>query len=246
MPASPTILLTRPLADATQSAERFVSRGLNTLIDSLLSFEPDLTAIRDFLPLLHSSQLCILTSKNTVRALGHPLPPSLSVLAVGSETAALASQLLHANITATHESQHALCSYIKQTYKLPNDIRIAYPHGTYFTTSLLNELTNDGYQLVDKSVYNMIQARHFKESTIHALTNQSIQGVCLYSSRSADIFMQLINQHHLADTLQSIYALCLSPAIANLLPADSFKSVLSAAHPTEESLLDCAIHYISS
>jgi uroporphyrinogen-III synthase len=100
-------------------------------------------------------------------------------------------------------------------------------------------LRDDGYTVMVRHVYHAEEAKKLQDETLGALKKGEIDGVLFYSARTASIFQQLIQRHHVSDALKNVQAVCLSPAVAAACDGALWKAIHAADAPTHEGLMDC-------
>ncbi|MBT4888995.1 MAG: hypothetical protein HON65_05535, partial [Rhodospirillales bacterium] len=73
----------------------------------------------------------------------------------------------------------------------------------------------------------------------------ALDGVLLYSPRTAATFNDLIQQQGLHDTLKSVTVFCLSKAVAKEVDVLAWKGVSIASVPKEDALVDDVFRALS-
>jgi len=228
------ILLTRPEPDASETAARLQAGGHEVIVAPLLmiaiapppSDPPDPKAI-------------ILTSRNGVRALAtwpqasgwHDLP----VFATGVATARSAREAGFTDVRTAASDAAGLADHFMA--HIDKDVRpILYPAARDRTGALTEGLRAGGYDVRTIEAYSAEMARTLGAAAMDAVRRKAIEGVLLYSNRTAEAFRAIIDRYDLSEHLQMTVLYALSDRVAE--PLRGLPGWLRVApHPDEDSLL---------
>ncbi len=225
----PGLLITRPHAQAQETAARLSAAGWRCLFAPLLTIE----ALDWTLPPA-PPQAVLLTSGNAVEALAASgLARALPVYAVGARTAARVREQGFAHVYSAEGDAAALVALVTQQCA-PGLGALLHLSGDVVAGQLAARLSAVGFWVEQRIVYRALPQKTLPEEVHRALVAGEVVGVLLYSPRSAAILARLLVQPSARAAL-SLY--CLSPAIA-AAAGPGWRSVLSAPHPDENSLLE--------
>lgn len=236
---NPLILITRPYPDALETRSVLEASGYRCIIEPMLTLEipaspPELLQAE----LAKPFQAIILTSRNGVRAL-HQLIPNhpahWNIVAIGEATATLAKAYGFTNLHTANGSSAQLVEYILEHYT-PSRGCLIVLGGTHYTWDSDTTLTSLHYTTVFIPIYEMKASTTLSASTCDALRNKKVDGATFFSSRTADIFLQLVRQHQLLSSLSTVRAFCFSPAIQDRLECHHFASVQHSTAPAMSAL----------
>ena len=227
------LLLTRPAADAMAVAEQLAEQGHDVLLSPMI----DITlAAQASLPAQHEQAAVAFTSANGVRALMAQLHGArasqtqiadwfqLPVFAVGPQTAAAAHAAGFATIHQASGDVAALAALIaRHKDDAAPVLHIAGRDRAGDLAALLDEKAVAATRAV---LYRAEAAEALSDAATAALgdVDEPVDGVLLYSQRSAVIFLALyeaLPQHEASRPT----AYCLSQPIAQVMRAAGFEAV---------------------
>ena len=227
------LLLTRPMADAMAVAEQLAGQGHDVLLSPLIDITFDPEAV---LPPLDAQRALAFTSANGVRALMAQLhsanrPPAeraawrnLPVFAVGPQTAAAAQAAGFAKIRQATGDVAALAALIaRHKDEAAPVLHIAGRDRAGDLAALLDDEAVAARRAV---LYRAEAAQVFSDAAAAALRDgvEPVDGVLLYSQRSAVIFLSLyeaLSPHQAPRPT----AYCLSQPIAEAMRAAGFEGL---------------------
>lgn len=231
------LLVTRPGDAAADLAARLEALGHTVLLDPLLSVELLDPVLLD----LDRVQAIAVTSRNALHSLArHPavlaLLAATPLFAVGPATAAFARSLGFTHIHEGPGDAAGLATCIRSTQRA--DVGpILYLRGETAAFELAGDLGQLGLTVQTAIVYRTVPARAFLPATLDALARCSLEGVTLFSARTAQTYAKLIFQHNCLEHIENTTYFCLSHAIAEPLVALGRTRVYVARHPKVEELL---------
>ena len=227
------VLLTRPRADSDSTAALLAARGIETIIEPLLTIEFMAEARVD----VSDAQALLVTSGNGARALaqatgGRDLP----VLAVGRASAEVARQLGFKHVEAAAGDVEALAALVRRTCD-PAAGWLVHAAGGVVAGDLDGALVPAGFKVRRAVLYNAHPADAFSPSTRRALASHTIDAALFYSPRTAQTFTRLVGAADLEAACAAIDALCLSAAVATAIADLRFRHVRVPARPEQDALL---------
>jgi uroporphyrinogen-III synthase len=228
------LLITRPQEDAAELAAELARRGHEVLIEPLLEIEP--VEPKPELP-LDGVQAVLLTSANGARALAATTERrDLPVLAVGERTAEAARAAGFAQVASASGDVEDLARLARETLN-PAQGKLLHIGGTAVAGDLVGALAGAGFQAERIALYDARPATALSGATMAALGRGDLDGVLLFSPRSAATFVDLVKAADLADACRRLTAYCLSPAVAKALDGLGFAATRVAERPEQAALL---------
>lgn len=247
------LLITRPAANAAPLAEKLAAQGHDIIISPVIDIYPTETPLpenaNDFAALA-------LTSANGVHALAAKLPATgsgdevtvkawqaLPAFAVGPQTAATLKAYGWSHIVEAQGDVDSLATHISD--RLPDrsmgaDKPVLHVAGRDRAGNLQAALAAAHIDCALLMLYEAEPALALSPAAQAALADQEepVDGVLLYSQRSAKLFIAL-SRDVLSRDIAMVHrpvAYCLSPAIAKLMQEAGF-ATKTAAVPQEAAML---------
>jgi len=228
------LLVTRPKDEADETAARLTALG------HAVTVQPLLTIVLASPPVGIAPPAAILfTSGNAVRAAA--MWPeaagwrALPVFAVGAATAERAAAAGFIDVRQGEADAAALAGTIAAALS-PNDGLLLYPAAGDRTGGLEQRLAALGFRVTVVEAYRAQPASALSGDVRSALARLAIDGVLLYSRRTAETFLRLAAEAQLADVIRRPEYFVLSEEIAAPLSSAGL-SVKVAERPDEASLL---------
>ena len=230
------LLVTRPEPDALLLKARLETLGHEATVMPLLttSFENcddiDLSEV----------QALIVTSRNGLRALkaqnAHKIAALLPLYAVGQATGKDAKAAGFSEIITAGGSVASLIPAIVASADPQSDV-LLHLAGDEVGNQLASELEHHGFRLLQPIVYRMIPATQFDGDIVEQIQTGEIDGVLLFSPRTANIYASLIGQHNLTEPARRLTHYCLSDAVAARLAPLAPILIETAEAPTLDAML---------
>ena len=228
------LLVTRPLPDALETAERVRALGHSPLVQPVLRIV--------FAPAPHDvaePAAILVTSRNALRALQSWPQASkwrrTPVFVTGKATARDAVAAGFTDVREGGGDAAGLAQAVRD--ELPSGAGpLLYPAARQRTGTLTEELTAAGHQVLTVDAYRAEAAVRLDPPVHKALAYGILDGVLLYSRRTADAFRAIVTRAGLADRLSSLTYYVLSAQVAAGLDGIG-ADVEWPARPDEESLL---------
>jgi uroporphyrinogen-III synthase len=243
------ILVTRPRADAEDLAKLLEARGHEVLLEPLLEIVDlpgDAVAANDI-------QAILFTSANGVRALRARNAGDIAALrhlpvyAVGDATGRAAKDAGFAEVVSAAGDVKALAALVVARVR-PESGPLLHIAASDVAGDLAGLLEAEGFTVTRAALYEARKAEALSPDTAGALRRGEIPTALFFSPRTAAAFVALAGAADLAPALGRTTAICLSPAVADAvdeLPgAASWRDILSAAEPTQDSLLSALDRFV--
>jgi len=217
------LVVTRPRAQAEDLSRLLVAAGHDVLIEPILEIRQldravDLTGV----------QALAFTSANGVRAFARQSPRrDLPALAVGGGTAEAARAAGFATVHDAGGDAADLTALIGERLK-PEAGAVLHVRGA----DVARALEAPGFELRAEILYEAVPAERLSEALAEALVARGVDGVLLFSPRTARALVALWG----ARPRDGVVAYCLSAAVAEAA-GGGWRQVLTAARPEQEALL---------
>ena len=229
------VLVTRPQEDQQQTREALADLDIEAVCSPVMAVvrlpfclpETDLQAV-------------VVTSRNALRMLDadqlarlHRMP----LYCVGGQTEGLARQLGFGTIGAVAVDVAQLLADLPQLLS-PAGGPLLYLSGKHRSGSLANTLEAHHFDVTLLEVYEMAARGSLTAAALSAIGDKSLDGVLLYSQRTSQLLLSLIEHYRLEDAMRALTFFCLSPTVAAPLKGRGYSLVVAKA-PNEGSLLEC-------
>jgi uroporphyrinogen-III synthase len=228
------LLITRPKDDAQTLAAALAARRIDSVIEPVIEVAdvdgppPDLSGV----------QALLVTSANGARAFarrhgGRALP----VLAVGDASAAAARGLGFQSVKSATGDVAQLAALVRAELD-PANGALLHVAGSDVAGDLQGELGKAGFRYRRAVLYRARTADRLSDDATRALKAGELDGVVLFSPRTAAAFVGLAAAAGLAEHCRGLVAWCLSRAVADAAEGPPWRDVMVAARPDQESLID--------
>lgn len=226
------LLVTRPEPEATRTAERLRALGHEPVMAPLLE-----TCFLDPPPPSFEPSAILLTSTNGLRGLMRwPVPASwfeLPVLAVGDRTAEAARAAGFTQVQSADGDGQALATLALATLDAAAGT-LLYPAAVDRAGNWTERLIAAGHALSLVEIYRMDPVARLPDSVVDDLHQRRIDGVLLYSPRTAETFSRLVAGLDPQPPVSHLPIYALSPNVAAAL---TFGATSIAGKPTDDALL---------
>lgn len=232
------LLVTRPEPGAGDTAKTLRRLGHEVIVDPMLKvvFDPSVAIKSDRLKAI------AVTSSNAVQALADRKDFSalkhLPIYCVGDRTASMARLVGFENAVSAGGDVDALVETIADRVSAKKG-SVLYAAGRDRTGDLEGKLAGRGYKVRLAEVYKAQQRATLSAETVAALTAGTLDGVLVYSARTAAALVAAAERDHHLDRLREIAAYAISDKAARPLAAAGFKRVVVAQKPDGDGLLAC-------
>jgi len=231
------LLITRPRADAEPLAERLLGLGHQVVIEPLLDIRYLDTAPDEVKPLLDGAQALLVTSANGLRAFAQCSPRrDLSIMAVGEASAQAAVAAGFSDVDSADGDVDTLARRVIER-RTPKDGALLHVAGTKVAGDLAGMLEKAGFDVRRAVLYEAVTASDLTPAVRADIAAGKIDGVLLFSPRTADNFVALVCQAGLADCCRQMTAYCLSEAVATKARQIDWGRLSVAARADQQSLI---------
>ena len=227
------VLVTRPEEDARRLAGMLAGQGIGVVCAPLL----DIVYTADDALDLDGAQAVLLTSANGVRALAaRTARRDLPALCVGDATAREARDAGFRDVRSAEGDVDDLARLVLRDLR-PDGGALVHPAGSRVAGDLGGALARAGFAYRRAVLYAAHKAESLPAQARDALVDGGLDGVLLYSPRTAQAFVRLVTDAGLTDRLGGVTAYCLSDAVARALDGLNWAAVRVADRPEQDALL---------
>lgn len=231
------VLITRPREDAEPLAAVLREHGVKAMIVPLL----DIHALTGPPLDLGGVQALLATSANGVRAFAaREADRGLPVYAVGDATARIARAEGFRTVETASGDVAALAQLVRDRLD-PASGALVHVAGSKLAGDLCGMLSAAGFRYRREVLYEARAAGSLPSAAARAIGERSVQGVVLYSPRTAATFVDLIREAGLVGDCEVLHAFCLSQAVADSVSAISWNRLVVAARPDQPALVRAVI-----
>ena len=232
------LLVTRSIEDAEPLAAALGRRGYEAVLEPLMSITdvdaPGLDTDLDS----GGVQALLITSANGIRAFARRTSRrDIAVFAVGDASARTAGELEFAGVRSAAGDVDALAALVRDELD-PGRGALLHIAGSHIAGDLSGLLEAAGFDVRRQVLYRATAAEKFSPATVDELTSGTLDGVLLFSPRTAGLFVKLAAAAGVEEACRSLVAYCLSQAVADNAKALPFLRVILASEPNQRSLLE--------
>lgn len=232
-----TLMLTRSKDDAAGTLEALGKAGHRVLHEPLLTIVPGPDAGAEPDIVLDGVQALCATSANAVRAMRRwDRAKALPLYAVGPRTAQTARDFGFTKVEQAGGDVESLARLVAEKAR-PGEGPVLHVAGKVRAGDLKGLLEAANFTVKRVVLYEAEAAKRFSAEARTALQSGRIGGVLFYSPRTAEIFLSLVKEAGLADSLKSVTAYCLSANVAERLQGSNWKAVKIADVPEDAAML---------
>ena len=229
------LVITRPEPDASRTAEALARLGHEPILSPMLDVRLDPAVALPEGPF----QAVLATSSNAIRALAlHadrarllPLP----LFAVGDVTALAAKRAGFAQARSAGGALGDLIERVRSELR-PGGGTLLYAAGEAQAGELAAALETSGFHVATVILYEARTQARLSQAAREALRRGAVDGVLLYSQRSAAAFALALRVEALAPLSGRVVCFCLSAAVAEPLAAVVSGPIAVAERPDQISL----------
>ncbi len=229
------LIVTRPEPDASRTARALIRLGHAAILSPML----DIVTDRDAKIPTRAYQAVLVTSSNAVRALaGRPVRPvtvEVPLLAVGDQTALEAKRAGFAAARSAGGSLDDLVALVAAELS-PAAGPLLYAAGEEQAGDLAGRLGERGFEVETVILYRAEPRARLAQVAEAALKEDAVDGVLLYSKRSAAAFALALRAGGLAPLGDNVACFCLSAAVAEAAARVTGGKVHIAERPDQLSL----------
>jgi uroporphyrinogen-III synthase len=228
------LLVTRPRDDAESFAQILRARGHEAVVAPLMEVR---FAAGPPLP-LDGVQALIATSANGVRAAAvRTLRRDLTVYAVGPQTCEAARQAGFTAVVSADGDSTTLVETVAGNAD-PAKGMLLHAAGAETAGRVRQALQARGFRVETIILYEALPVAALPANAAEDLRSKTLDGVLLFSPRSAKTFASLVGTAGLATECARLIAFCISAATAEALSPLTFARVAIAGTPNQDAILD--------
>ena len=228
---SPLILITRPESAAIPLKRKLEARGYTTIVEPLLTIEQ----LRPLSALPERVQALALTSAHAVPALSDEAK-RLPIFTVGKATAEAARRAGCSEVIAGDGDGVALAALIGEQ-QCAEDGVILHVSGEIVRDGLEQGLKGQGFEVRREVVYRAMARSEFSDELHRAWRGRKVAAVLLFSPRTAEILIHLLNDAGLSRYVDRTAAICVSEASATPCRTLDWRTIVLAAQPKQDALI---------
>lgn len=207
---APLVLITRPAEDAAPLLDAIRAVGLDGMVEPMLRIEPRADAQID----IDDCRALLFTSANGVRAFSRfSTRRDLPVIAVGPASALAASEAGFEDVEAAAGDVDALIESVQARFS-PGEAPFFHAAGTVTAGDLKGRLEAIGYRVRREHLYNAEPATGLSDACLAAFDSGRIAATTFFSPRTATAFVRLLEESGRAPRARTVWAICLSEAVA--------------------------------
>ena len=227
------LLITRPQEDAIAIAKILRVLGHAPIIAPLMAVQfregPALT--------LEGVQAVLATSANGVRAIAQRTPRrDLPVYAVGPQTAESARGAGFKKVLSAEGDSNALVEFVGENADPAKGV-LLHAAGAETAGRMKQALQAKGFTVETDVLYDAVPVTALPENALDVLKDGTLEGVLLFSPRSAKTFATLVTEAKVASACEKLEAYCISAATAAALTPLSFARVAVAGVPNQNAMI---------
>ncbi len=227
MPDADEVLITRPLAQAQQTADRVAALGLRPVIAPLLEVHRIPAALPD-----HADAV-LLTSGNAVAALPRWAGDG-PVFAVGDATAALVCTAGFSNVFSANGDVTVLAALVQARQPAGTLLLLT---GEGQGAALETALREQGRTITRCAVYRSAPVPALPHPARGALAGGRLRAALFFSAETARAFVRLVHAADLAETTRTVTACAIGKPAGMALEPLPWRQVRIAARPTQDEML---------
>lgn len=227
-------MITRPREDASGLAEALAGLGIETVIEPLLFIE----TLDTDAPVLTGVQALLVTSANGVRAFSALSDErDVAVYAVGDASARAAREAGFSSVTSASGDVDTLADLVAEKLN-PEDGALLHVAGTKVAGDLAGRLEKAGFTYQRARLYHAAKAENLSGEGIQSIRDGNLDGVVLYSPRTAESFVELLEKAELGDSTHVMTVFCLSQAVAEKVGKLTWGQVVIAETPDQVAMIE--------
>jgi uroporphyrinogen-III synthase len=227
------ILVTRPIDDSLETAERLAARGHESVIAPLLAIH-----FRDGDEVsLDGVQAILVTSANAIRALVRRTQRrDVPVFAVGRQSAEEARAAGFSDVRNAEGGSGAL-AVAATKWSDPSGGALLHVSGADVAGDLAGSLEDHGFTVRREILYEAIAVEGLPGAAQSAIRSKKIDAVLLFSARSSQAFAEGVMAAGLKRACTSLVAVAISPTAAAPLSDLAFREVRIPSSPNQDAML---------
>ncbi|BBK39666.1 hypothetical protein STAQ_47440 [Allostella sp. ATCC 35155] len=231
------VLVTRPEADSQAMAAGLAALGIEAIVAPMLRIVPEPKGAEQLPAALEGVRALLFTSANGVAAFAAlHARRDWPVLAVGPATEAAARDAGFAEVHSADGDQAALVRLVAERFE-PGPQPLLHASGEAVAGDLAAALAERGFAVRRVVLYRAEPVGEIPAAARAALTEGTLDGVLLFSPRTAERFVALAKDAGEGILPRLPVAYCLSPAVAEAASPLPWRAVRVAEEPNLPTLL---------
>ena len=227
-------LITRPKEDAEKTARALRERGIEPVIEPMLSIRSVPNPRID----LAGVQALLFTSANGVRVFAAASKErAVPVFAVGEATADAARLAGFDEVEVAGGEVASLAALISRRLD-PEKGALFHGAGNVSAGDLAGSLARSGFTVKKAILYDAAAAAEISPDSAAFLREGGVNVALFFSPRTAATFVTLMGKAGLDDACRSMVAICLSLAVAEAIRNLPWRELRTAASPRWSAMLD--------
>jgi len=227
------LLVTRPQDDAQALASLLRARGHVPVVAPLM----DVGMREDAQFSIDGVQGVLATSANGVRAFAlRSARRDITLYAVGPQTAETAKAAGFKSVLSAEGDSTALVEFVAARAD-PGKGALLHAAGAETAGRLRQALQARGFTVETVVLYDAVPLKSLPDNAKEALAQDTLDGVLLFSPRSAKTFATLVGEAKLDSHCTKLEAYCISAATAASVAPLSFARVSVAGDPNQQAML---------
>ena len=216
------IVITRPLIDSEDLMGKLFSQGHKIIhVPTLKISTANLTPID-----AKKFDAFIFTSANAIRSLNlTQLDKNKLCFCVGAITEKIARQKGYEKTISAGGTVNALKNIILNSENLNKKKALAYFCGDNISSDLDVELENEGLQIKKIINYTSSKIKELNQDTNKLIHNYPPDIILVYSKRSAESFIDLVNKYSLNGLMTGSKVMCISEKVLNIFKKVGWKNL---------------------
>lgn len=234
------LLVTRPKEDADPLAKILKDKGYDPVIFPLLTIKAENDGVKALGAMKEADvQAILFTSANGVRHFARAdKRRTFKVLAVGDASATAAKEAGFKDVESATGDVDALAKLVKDKCD-PKKGQLVHVAGSRIAGDLKGLLEKDGFSYTRVVLYSADKTSDLSATLKQDISAGKIDGVLLYSPRTATAFVELAEKAKIKADLKKVTAYALSQAVADKLKSAGFKGVVTSKSADTDGLLAC-------
>ena len=232
-----SVLITRPAQTAADMAQRLDDLGYSSLHAPVLAFE---AIANNAAEEAESYDALIITSQNAIHALKpnaalHDIP----VFCVGERTKARAVEYGFKQCIAAQGNVQDLCTLIaEQAKSQESPRRFLFLCGEDLTASTKQSFADKNINVDYQPIYRMNMCEAWPDEVVQKIRTVEHIIAPIFSQRSAQSFLALLDKHQLNSALRNIWVLCIGQDGVRSFQSLDCKGILCADRPDMDAMID--------
>ena len=227
------LLITRPKDDAEAFAVILRMNGHRPVVASVMEVRTHMGTPLE----LEGVQAILTTSANGVRTFAQRTERrDVPIYAVGPQTAEVARGAGFLPVYSADGDSKALADMVMAQLD-PAKGKLWHAAGAETAGKLRQTLHGAGFAVEGTVLYEAVPVTELPAVAVRSLRGNALDGVMLFSPRSAKAFAELTINAGLAESCAGLDAFCISTATAEALKMLSFARVAVAGNPNQKAML---------